>query len=102
MKKNIATLVILLTGGFLAADSWADPPKPPNNLLPVPANITWKEGALPLDSQFHVQVKSAEESRVQGGIQRFVERLQKRTGLTFQSGDGKSDHATLVIEVKNK
>ncbi len=52
-----------------------------DELIPVPAKVQKTEGKYYLDSSFTVYLRRIEHSRVDDGIQRFLWRLDNRTGL---------------------
>ncbi len=93
-------LLLLLPSAMTAADS------PVNDLMPVPAQLQWGEGRLPVTSGLQVAIGgSVDDARLRGGIDRFLRRAQERTGLTFPHlasggfavGHNQTD-ATIVIE----
>jgi hexosaminidase len=100
MKKMI--LCILLTVGLIPFSGLKAEGIATANLIPVPAKVEWGSGALTLDSKFSIALKGAAESRVQGAVKRFADRLGKRTGVNVSGNAGSSDEASLVIEVADK
>ncbi len=84
-----------------SSPAFAVEPTHPHSLIPVPAEITWQEGQLVIDSKFNVI--GSEEPRVQKAINRFVARLERRTGLTFPDArKPKPDQETLIIHCDTK
>ena len=69
------------------------------NLMPVPANVAWKNGKMPLTKNFTVAVSGKTDERLKSYIFRVMRRLEGRTGLEF-SRDLASDsaNAALLIE----
>ncbi|MGI8467395.1 MAG: beta-N-acetylhexosaminidase [Pyrinomonadaceae bacterium] len=69
------------------------------DLMPVPANITWKDGRMPLTKSFTVAVKGQTDERLKSYIDRVIKRLEGRTVMEFSrdlSNDAAS--ANLLIE----
>ena len=81
MKKFFLLFACL----FVVSISWAADAPHPSNLLPIPAEVTWQEGEFPLNPNFSYAVAGKPEPRVEHAIKRFLERLSKRTGLTFSN-----------------
>jgi hexosaminidase len=67
------------------------------NLIPLPAEVTWQEGSLAINSSFNFTLQGAKEARVEAAAERFLERLSKRTEVSFSASSGKS---IFVIECK--
>ena len=51
------------------------------NLMPVPANVSWKSGKLPVTKNFNVAVKGQTDERLQNYINRVMRRMEGRTVL---------------------
>ena len=54
---------------------------PAHSLMPVPARITYGEGALPITGTFDFVVTGARDPRVDAAAARFVARLSAETGI---------------------
>ncbi|MBE3123574.1 MAG: hypothetical protein IMZ65_02090, partial [Planctomycetes bacterium] len=54
---------------------------PTHNLMPVPAKITFTDGALPIDGTFDLVVTGARDPRVDAAAVRLVARLSAETGI---------------------
>ncbi|MCD9185911.1 MAG: family 20 glycosylhydrolase [Pyrinomonadaceae bacterium] len=69
------------------------------NLMPVPANIAWKNGRLPVTKNFTVAVSGKTDERLKIYIFRVMRRLEGRTIFEF-SRDLSTDaaNASLLIE----
>lgn len=69
------------------------------NLMPVPANVNWKNGRLPVTKNFSVAVAGKTDERLKSYIFRVMRRLEGRTLFEF-SRDFSSDatNAQLLIE----
>jgi hexosaminidase len=99
MNHQQCLLVLFL---LMPLTVWAQAPKAPHNLLPVPASLQFKEGRLPITEQFTVAVRGHSDARLQAGIERMARRLDARTGLTFKRGLAQdAAAATLVIACQN-
>jgi len=53
------------------------------NLMPVPANISWKSGRLPVSKTFTVAVKGQTDERLKSYVFRVMRRMEGRTILEF-------------------
>ncbi|MDQ1407667.1 MAG: hexosaminidase, partial [Acidobacteriaceae bacterium] len=51
------------------------------NLMPVPANVQLGSGSLKIDASFNVTLTGHSDVRLEGALQRFLDRLGKQTGL---------------------
>ncbi len=97
--KNVT---LFLTAFFLIfSQAWSADAPTTRNLMPVPAEVVWAEGAMTIGSDFNVGVKGPSEPRVQDAVKRFVDRLSKRTGLTL-TNTPKDDKPSLVITFDQK
>jgi hexosaminidase len=72
------------------------------NLMPVPANVSWKNGRLPVTKNFTVAVAGKTDERLKSYIFRVMRRLEGRTVLEF-SRDPATDSAgaALLIETNS-
>ncbi len=72
------------------------------NLMPVPVNVNWKNGRLPVTKNFTVAVSGKTDERLKNYIFRVMRRLEGRTVLEF-SRDFSSDAAnsSLLIETQS-
>ncbi len=69
------------------------------NLMPVPANIVWKDGRLGLSKNFKVELKGRTDNRLKDYIFRLMRRLEGRT-VTSIARDSSAGPAQLLIETK--
>jgi hexosaminidase len=83
-------IAVTLTGVFFASLACMAEPAAPaadaarmHDLLPVPAELSFGAGRLPLDSGFTLGLTGADDPRVQASARRWIARLEKRTGLHF-------------------
>lgn len=90
--------VLIMLGGVLAQDLQNQR----RNLMPVPANISWKNGRLPVTKNFTVAVSGKTDERLKSYIFRVMRRLEGRTIFEF-SRDFTSDsaNAQLLIETNS-
>jgi hexosaminidase len=51
------------------------------NLMPVPANVQMGSGSFKIDASFNVTPTGHSDARLEGALQRFLDRLGKQTGL---------------------
>lgn len=72
------------------------------NLMPVPANVNWQSGRLPVTKTFSVAVKGQTDERLKNYIFRVMRRLEGRTVLEL-SREMLSDaaNAQLLIETNS-
>ncbi len=72
------------------------------NLMPVPANMNWKDGKLAVSKDFSVAVKGKTDERLKDYVFRVMRRLEGRTVLEF-SRELSSDaaNAQLLIETNS-
>jgi hexosaminidase len=101
MEKSVLLPFFLIAVGVILAStkSWAAESAPTHNLLPVPNELGWREGSLKINAAFNVSVTGVKEDRVQNGVKRFIERLEKRTGLSFANPSAKP---SLVVDCNSK
>jgi hexosaminidase len=66
-------------------------------LLPVPATVVVNEGTLPVDERFTVGFEGARDPRLTRAAERFLARLQARTGLPVRPTPVPSGAGTLQI-----
>lgn len=69
------------------------------NLMPVPANVQWQTGRMPLTKNFTVAVKGKTDQRLKDYIFRAMRRLEGRTVMSFpREVSVNNDNAQLLIE----
>src|SRR5438270_5311119 len=54
-------------------------------LMPIPASLEWRDGALALDNGFRLQVQGFHDARLDAAVERFSTRLSRQTGMNFAS-----------------
>jgi hexosaminidase len=69
------------------------------NLMPVPASVQVGSGNLKIEAAFAVALTGHTDARLNGAVQRFVERLAKQTGLLMATRPLNGTKATLVVRV---
>jgi hexosaminidase len=74
---------VLLLAGLTILPSAAAPMG--HDLMPAPASLQLQEGRLVLDSAFSLHLAGPADARLKSTAERFVKRLEKRTGLRFAS-----------------
>ena len=60
----------------------------PHTLMPVPAEVSFGEGSLLIDSSFTVALLGYTEPRLERASARLIERLSTQTGIRFLAGVG--------------
>ncbi|MEP6900740.1 MAG: family 20 glycosylhydrolase [Actinomycetota bacterium] len=97
MIKFIFIFTLILSAIFTIAAQ--DLQTARRNLMPVPANVNWKSGRLPVTKTFTVAVSGKTDERLKSYIFRVMRRLEGRTVLEF-SRDLPNDpaNAQLLIE----
>lgn len=74
------------------------------NVMPWPAHVQLREGRLALTPQFDIAVTGHPGPRVYDAATRFLQHLQRRTGIAFEQHvvtSGSDDrHAQLVIHIR--
>ena len=73
-----------------------------HDLMPVPANVSWKDGRLPVSKNFTVAVKGQTDARLKSYIDRVIRRMEGRAVLEFSrelSND--ANNATLLVETQS-
>src|SRR5215203_121290 len=95
--KSFLGLAMILTAVFVV--SAQDLVKARRNLMPVPANVNWKSGRMPVTKNFAVALAGKTDERLKQYAFRVMRRLEGRTVLEF-SRDFSTDaaNANLLIE----
>ncbi len=104
MRKNLSIKCFLFTLILSAVFtiSAQDLQTARRNLMPVPANVSWKDGKLSFSKSFTVAVSGQTDERLKSYIFRVMRRLEGRTVLEFSrelSND--AANAQLLIETKS-
>ena len=88
---SVSSLLLLCNG-------WtAEGPQQPG-LIPLPAELTWQAGELPIDSTFTVALEGRKDSRLESAIQRWLDRLAKRAKVPVsQAILDRPEQAKLVV-----
>ena len=68
-----------------------------NNLMPVPASVTFDNERLAIDQSFKVAIRGHSDARLQNAVARFVKRLEGRTVLSLAPGLALDDQTTTLI-----
>ncbi|HVH88341.1 MAG TPA: glycoside hydrolase family 20 zincin-like fold domain-containing protein, partial [Terriglobales bacterium] len=74
---------------------------PPWNLMPVPAKIQPGSGQWIPQQGFTISVNGADDPRVLGAAQRFVEHLTRATGISLHYQAGEPGKATIAIRCEH-
>ncbi len=100
MSKVLFIFMLILSATFTI--SAQDLQTAQRNLMPVPANVVWKNGRLPVTKNFTVAISGKTDERLKSYIFRVMRRLEGRTVLEF-SRDFSNDsaNAQLLIETNS-
>lgn len=100
MIKVLLIFTLILSAFF--AISAQDLQTTRRNLMPIPANLAWKNGRLPVTKNFTVAVSGKIDERLKSYIFRVMRRLEGRTIFEF-SRDLSTDSAnsSLLIETSS-
>ncbi len=72
------------------------------NLMPVPANVNWKDGRLPVTKSFTVTVKGQTDERLKSYVSRVLRRMEGRTVLELPRDlSNDAANAQLLIETQS-
>ena len=75
---------------------------PAMNLMPEPAQLTFRQGRLPIDGTFQVGLAGYQEPRLQAAAQRLISRLARQTGIPLSDVLASDvSQATLLIECEH-
>ena len=99
MRKILLLSIIIIS--FYSASA-QDLQTARRNLMPVPANVIWKNGRFPVTKNFSVAVKGQTDERLKSYIFRVMRRLEGRTVLELSreiSND--AANASLLIETNS-
>ncbi|MFC5079451.1 Beta-hexosaminidase [Vibrio thalassae] len=100
MKKSILSL--LVAGSLTTTAVWAKAPNTDLNLMPYPQSVELGQGNVILDQDFSIYIKGFNSDRVDYTAKRFIERLERQTGLPTLNWRAESeDDATLVIDIQS-
>lgn len=96
----VATLaVVAFSGtGCTPASSESADPMTPHTLMPVPAELSFHDGTLPIDPSFTVALSGQPDPRLDRAAARLIERLSRQTGIQFFAGVG-GNPAGAVLEI---
>jgi hexosaminidase len=89
MKTNFVLSILLVM--ISAPLCWAQ------DLMPVPASITFNKDRLTIDESFKVAIRGHSDARLQAAVMRFVKRLEGRTVYSFAPGLALDDQLTTLI-----
>lgn len=92
MRTLLAFLFLLLAMTTLPAQN-----PPAMNVMPLPANVEFGTGQLPIDSTFSVSITGAAEPRLKAAASRMINTLAAETGLRLGDKPSTSVTATLVV-----
>jgi hexosaminidase len=70
------------------------------SLMPVPAKLQSGAGQLVIDQLFTVAVTGAKDARLDSGVPRFLDQLNRQTGMPLNTQVSNSVQATLVVHTE--
>ena len=70
------------------------------HLMPVPANVKYQSGHMPIDSTFSVASDAKADPRIAAAVERMVRRLEGRTVITIPNELKSDTSAKLLIHCK--
>jgi hexosaminidase len=71
------------------------------NLMPVPTKVQVGVGQLVVDQSFTAASMGQRDSRLDGGISRFLDQVSRQTGMMLNGQGGSASNATLVIRAED-
>ncbi len=72
------------------------------SLMPVPAKVQPGSGQLLVDQSFTAVAVGKKDSRLDGGVVRFLDVLSRQTGVMLNGQPANESNATLVIRIADK
>jgi hexosaminidase len=99
--KKLFRIVVPTTILVLSSVASSQQPDPTykHNLMPVPSSVQFFDGRFTVNDSLKVATTSYSDTRLQAAIDRFLKRLQGRTGFTFAPGlTGDAGAATVLIQ----
>ncbi|GAM53996.1 beta-hexosaminidase [Vibrio ishigakensis] len=99
MKKTLLSL--LISGAVISPMASAMAPNTDLNLMPYPQSVELESGQVTVDGNFKVFIKGFNSDRVEFTAKRFIERLERQTGvpiLDWQVDNAKD--ANLIIDIE--
>lgn len=97
MRKVL--LLLFINSLFYGITSAQDLQTARRNLMPVPANVTWKDGRMPVTKNFTVAVTGKTDGRLKSYIFRVMRRLEGRTVTEFtRELSNDTANASLLVE----
>ena len=99
MKVLIFIITVILSTGFIV--SAQDLQTARRNLMPVPADVAWKSGRLPVTKNFTAALTGKTDERLKDYLSRVLRRLEGRTVLEF-ARDLSNDPANAAAFDRNR
>ncbi|MFS1425798.1 beta-N-acetylhexosaminidase, partial [Vibrio splendidus] len=98
MKKTILSL--LISGSVVSPMALAMAPNTDLNLMPYPQTVELQAGQVKVDGNFKVYIKGFNSDRVEYTAKRFIDRLERQTGVPILNWQVDSaDEANLIIDI---
>ncbi|HTB80682.1 MAG TPA: family 20 glycosylhydrolase [Opitutaceae bacterium] len=70
----------------------------PADLMPVPAEVHFAAGRLPVTAKFAFAITGHDDARLRAALARALQRWEARTGLVLAHEAGSAAEATLIVE----
>ncbi|HYG99154.1 MAG TPA: family 20 glycosylhydrolase [Terriglobales bacterium] len=71
--------------------------QPELNLMPMPASVQAGSGQLPVTTSFRVAISGKPTARMQHAAERFINRLQRQTGIPISIKLAEASQGTLIL-----
>jgi hexosaminidase len=98
-KKHLALLLFSISVQFAFAQV-APATLKPLHIMPMPARITAGNGQLPLDAGFKACVTGRSDSLLNAAVDRFLQKLQKKTGIPLDPSPSTDKQIKFEIQCK--
>jgi hexosaminidase len=93
MRLLILSLVLLLAPSGAQSQQL--------NAMPMPASVKTEQGELPITQSFSVAISGFTDSRLERGVERFVKRLSRQTGMLLSSTQAANTRPTLSVRAEH-
>jgi hexosaminidase len=101
MKLLALVLVVSATSFLLAQSNPANLTGPPWGLMPVPAKVQAGSGRWVVQPGLTISITGADDPRVGGAAQRFVDHMSRSTGIPLRYQSADPDKATIAIHCEH-
>lgn len=99
MKKTLLSL--LISGAVISPMASAMAPNTDLNLMPYPQSVELESGQVTVDGNFKVFIEGFNSDRVEFTAKRFIERLERQTGVPILDWQvDNANDANLIIDIE--